>query len=159
MYYSSIHTPIGKLMINANEFGITSVLFSDRESEEIVNKNSLINSCENQLNEYFLGVRKDFDLKLEIKGTLFQNQVWKELEKISFGKTCSYLDIAKKMNNVGSIRAVGTANGSNQHAIILPCHRVIGSDGKLTGYAGGLWRKKWLLDHEQKFADGVQKLF
>ena len=146
-------------MINANEFGITSVLFSDRESEEIVNKNSLINSCENQLNEYFLGVRKDFDLKLETKGTLFQNQVWKELEKIFFGKTCSYLDIAKKMNNVGSIRAVGTANGSNQHAIILPCHRVIGSDGKLTGYAGGLWRKKWLLDHEQKFADGVQKLF
>lgn len=101
-----------------------------------------------QLLEYFDGKRTDFDLKLNPEGTDFQKKVWKELSKIPFGKTVSYLDIAKRLGDPKAIRAAASANGKNPLWIIVPCHRVIGSDGSLTGYAGGLWRKKWLLEHE-----------
>ncbi|MCK5677367.1 MAG: methylated-DNA--[protein]-cysteine S-methyltransferase, partial [Flavobacteriaceae bacterium] len=89
-----------------------------------------------------------FDLKLNPQGTDFQQNVWNELQRIPYGKTTSYLDQSKKMGNVKAIRAIASANGKNPIWIIIPCHRVIGSDGSLTGYAGGLWRKKWLLEHE-----------
>ena len=98
--------------------------------------------------KYFEGKRNQFDLNLNPAGTDFQKKVWNELLQIPYGKTCSYLDIAKRLGDPKSIRAAATANGKNPLWIVIPCHRVIGSDGSLTGYAGGLWRKKWLLDHE-----------
>jgi methylated-DNA-[protein]-cysteine S-methyltransferase len=102
----------------------------------------------NQLDEYFNRKRQKFDIPLDIEGTEFQKRVWHELSKIQFGKTKSYMDIAKALGDVKAIRAVGLANGSNKIAIIIPCHRIIGSDGSLVGYAAGIQRKKWLLDFE-----------
>ncbi len=110
----------------------------------------LLAECITQLDEYFYGERRTFSLETEQDGTPFRKRVWQELAEIPFGKTCSYLDIARKMGDKKSMRAVGTANGDNQLAIIVPCHRVIGADGTLTGYSGGLWRKQWLLEHERK---------
>jgi len=101
-----------------------------------------------QLQDYFEGKRTDFDFKLNPKGTDFQQKVWQELLNIPFGKTMSYMDLSKKLGDVKAIRAVASANGKNPLWIVVPCHRVIGTDGSLTGYAGGLWRKKWLLEHE-----------
>lgn len=102
-----------------------------------------------QIGEYFEGDLQTFSLKLNPEGTPFQRSVWKLLEEIPYGQTVSYAALSKKMGNLKAIRAVAAANGKNPLWIILPCHRVIGSDGSLTGYAGGLWRKKWLLEHEQ----------
>jgi methylated-DNA-[protein]-cysteine S-methyltransferase len=101
-----------------------------------------------QLQEYFIGKRTEFTFKLNPKGTEFQKKVWQELLQIPYGKTCSYLELSKKLGDVKAIRAVASANGKNPLWIVVPCHRVIGTDGSLTGYAGGLWRKKWLLEHE-----------
>jgi methylated-DNA-[protein]-cysteine S-methyltransferase len=101
-----------------------------------------------QLQQYFEGSRTDFSLKLQPEGTPFQQEVWKELQNIPFGKTSTYLKQSLKLGNKKAIRAVASANGKNPIWIIIPCHRVIGTDGSLTGYAGGLWRKKWLLEHE-----------
>lgn len=101
-----------------------------------------------QLQEYLEGKRIDFDLKLNPKGTYFQKKVWQELLNIPFGKTMSYLDLSKKLGDVKAIRAVAAANGKNPIWIVIPCHRVIGTDGSLTGYAGEIWRKKWLLELE-----------
>jgi methylated-DNA-[protein]-cysteine S-methyltransferase len=112
-----------------------------------------------QLEEYFAGKRKHFDLPLQQPGTEFQLQVWEELGRIPYGQTISYLTLSKRIGNVKAIRAVGTANGNNNICIIVPCHRVIGSNGSLVGYGGDLWRKKWLLEHEDKFENGVQSLF
>jgi len=106
-----------------------------------------------------LGKRKIFDLRLNFSGSTFQRTVWSELMNIPYGKNISYLTLSKRIENVGAIRAVGTANGCNKICIVVPCHRVIGSDGSLVGYGGELWRKKWLLDHEAKFEHGVQELF
>lgn len=108
----------------------------------------LLQECRAQLTAYFSGHLKVFDLPLKPRGTDFQQEVWRGLQEIPFGKTISYLTLSKRLGNVKAIRAVGHANGQNPLAIIVPCHRVIGSDGSLTGYAGGLWRKKWLLQHE-----------
>jgi len=115
--------------------------------------------CERQLTEYFDGDRTAFDFPFQQEGSAFQQQIWAELLKIPFGRTISYLKLSKRIQNVKAIRAIGTANGSNAISIVVPCHRVIGSNGDLTGYSGDLWRKKWLLDHEGKFANGVQTLF
>jgi methylated-DNA-[protein]-cysteine S-methyltransferase len=101
-----------------------------------------------QLNEYFDGLRKTFTFTLNPKGTDFQQKVWQALLEIPYGKTMSYLELSKKLGDVKAIRAVAAANGKNPIWIVVPCHRVIGSDGSLTGYAGGLWRKQWLLEHE-----------
>ncbi|MBG7629547.1 MAG: methylated-DNA--[protein]-cysteine S-methyltransferase [Bacteroidetes bacterium] len=107
-----------------------------------------LQDCVQQLDEYFKGARTDFDLKLNPLGTDFQQKVWKELLKVPYGKTATYLEQSKKMGIVKAIRAVASANGKNPLWILIPCHRIIGSDGSLTGYAGGIWRKKWLLEHE-----------
>jgi methylated-DNA-[protein]-cysteine S-methyltransferase len=112
-----------------------------------------------QLDEYFEGSRKDFDFPFRQKGTPFQLGVWDELLNIPYGKTISYLQLSQRLGNVKAIRAVGTANGRNNLPIVVPCHRVIGSNGSLTGYGGGLWRKQWLLEHENKYAHGVALLF
>ena len=112
-----------------------------------------------QLQEYFDGKRTDFDLPLQQEGSAFQQSVWAVLNDISYGKTVSYLQLSKRIGNAKAIRAVGITNGKNAISIIVPCHRVIGSNGSLTGYGGGLWRKQWLPEHEAKFANGVQQLF
>jgi methylated-DNA-[protein]-cysteine S-methyltransferase len=106
--------------------------------------------CVNQLRAYFKNEIKIFDLKLNPEGTVFQKKVWKQLETVSFGTTISYLDLSKQIGDVKAVRAVANANGKNPLWIIVPCHRVIGSDGSLTGYSGGLQRKQWLLNHERE---------
>ncbi|WMJ81153.1 methylated-DNA--[protein]-cysteine S-methyltransferase [Clostridium sp. MB40-C1] len=103
------------------------------------------------MNEYFKGKRKVFTVKVSLNGTEFQNKIWDELTKIPFGKTVTYKNMAESIGNSKAVRAVGNANGKNVLNIIVPCHRVIGSDGSLTGYGGGLWRKKWILTHEEKW--------
>jgi methylated-DNA-[protein]-cysteine S-methyltransferase len=144
MYYAS---PIGLIEIQTTDSGVRAVNFVDEKKyEEIPNAHNQL--AIKQLDEYFKGSRTDFDLPLDLEGTDFQKRVWLHLLDIPFGKTKSYMDIAKLMGDVKTIRAVGTANGSNKIGIIVPCHRVIGSDGSLTGYAAGIERKKWLLDFE-----------
>lgn len=157
-----IETPIGKIAIQADDAAVNAVLFVKEDENTMASERSchpIIARCAVQLHEYFAGQRKTFDLPLQQKGSPFQQNVWEQLLKINYGKTISYLELSKRVGDAKAIRAVGTTNGKNQIAIIVPCHRVIGSDGSLTGYAGELWRKKWLLEHEGKFANGVQTLF
>lgn len=120
------------------------------KSEIVKGKNEHLEKLDKQLSEYFSGKRKRFELPLIYTGTDFQKNVWKALLEISFGETTTYLALSNKIGDPKAIRAVAGANGANKMAILVPCHRVIGSDGSLTGYAGGLWRKQWLLDHESK---------
>jgi len=143
----SIKTPLGFAEISGDENGIAAIQIVDTTlvSDTIP---PVLEKAVMQFSEYFLGTRKDFDLKINPQGTAFQKKVWEELVTIPFGKTLSYLDLSKKLGDVKAIRAVAAANGKNPLWIVVPCHRVIGSDGSLTGYAGGLWRKKWLLDFE-----------
>ena len=145
-------TPIGIAKIIGDKNGIESisVLNEDDFSEKLteVKIPECLQDCVVQLEEYFAGTRTDFNLKLNPKGTEFQQNVWQELLKIPFAKTRSYLEQSKALGNVKAIRAVASANGKNPIWIVIPCHRIIGSDGSLTGYASGIWRKKWLLDHE-----------
>ncbi|WP_394340148.1 methylated-DNA--[protein]-cysteine S-methyltransferase [Lutibacter citreus] len=145
VYYK---TPIGiaKIIGDINGIISVSVINDEIESSEIVPE--CLKDCVQQLDEYFKGSRESFNLKLNPVGTDFQKKVWNELLNVPFGKTRSYLDQSKKLGDVKAIRAVASANGKNPIWIIIPCHRIIGSDGSLTGYAGGIWRKKWLLEHE-----------
>jgi methylated-DNA-[protein]-cysteine S-methyltransferase len=150
---SEFHTlsyisPIGLIKITGNENGIHSVDFTDEQASKDSQSHPVLDECVLQLDEYFKGKRKEFTVKLNPEGTEFQKKVWNKLLEIPFGRTISYMELAKSLGDVKAIRAVGTANGKNKIAIIIPCHRVIGSNGKLTGYAGGLWRKEWLLKHE-----------
>ncbi len=140
---------IGKIKIIGSDTGIEEISLKNTEGVSTSEIPNCLLEGQKQLQEYFKGERKDFDLKLNPKGTDFQNRVWAELVKIPFGQTTSYLKLSEKLGDVKAIRAVGGANGKNKIAIVIPCHRVIGSDGKLVGYAGGLWRKQWLLDHEK----------
>jgi methylated-DNA-[protein]-cysteine S-methyltransferase len=147
MFSETMNTPIGTLLIQASAQGITHVDFID--SETPANRpNALTTACRQQLQAYFDGKRKIFELPLDQQGTAFQKSVWNSLLKIQFGQAVSYRDIADMVNNRKAVRAVGAANGKNPIAIIVPCHRVIGADRTLTGYAGGLQRKAWLLEHE-----------
>ena len=141
-------TPIGIAKIIGDENGISSVTVIDEEIELSSDIPASLKECVQQLDEYFNGSRTKFQLKLNPKGTDFQKRVWNELLNVSYGKTRSYLEQSKKLGDPKAIRAVASANGKNPIWIIIPCHRIIGSDGSLTGYAGGLWRKKWLLAHE-----------
>ena len=142
-----INTPLGTAKIKGNEEGIT--LISILQEGEISKTIPLeLKDAVKQLNEYFKGERVSFTFEMNPKGTDFQKKVWKALLDIPYGKTISYQELALKLGDVKAIRAVATANGKNPLWITVPCHRVIGSDGSLTGYAGGLWRKKWLLEHE-----------
>ena len=142
-----INSPLGITKIVGDENGVAIIsVLAEGEISKTIPKELKIAVA--QLQEYFDGKRKDFDFKLNPKGTDFQQKVWQELLNIPFGKTISYLDLSKKLGDVKAIRAVASANGKNPLWIVVPCHRVIGTDGSLTGYAGGLWRKKWLLEHE-----------
>jgi len=143
-YYLS---PIGLMEIKGTDKGIASVVFIDTVTGVIPNPPCL-RECVTQLDEYFNKKRKKFSLDLDVSGSEFQVKVWKELLNIPFGKTTTYGDLAEKIGEKEAVRAVGGANGKNRISIIVPCHRVIGNDGKLVGYAGGLWRKQWLLEFE-----------
>ncbi len=165
IYYKS---PLGILQIKNNGNAIAELSFVKKETSVNVPENEVVfkkptsavlKKCIIQLNDYFSGKLTEFDLELNQAGTLFQQNVWNALLKINYGRTESYLSLSKRIGNVKAIRAVGTANGRNNIAIIVPCHRVIGSNGSLVGYAGDLWRKQWLLEHEAKHANGVQTLF
>jgi methylated-DNA-[protein]-cysteine S-methyltransferase len=142
-----IQTPLGIATIIGDENGISVISVSDEGAISSIIP-TVLQETVNQLNEYFEGKRNHFDLKLNPKGTEFQQKVWKGLLGIPYGKTRSYLEQSKILGDVKAIRAVASANGKNPLWIVVPCHRVIGTDGSLTGYAGGLWRKKWLLEHE-----------
>ncbi len=146
-------SPIGLIEITGTVDSLTSLNFVDDHSNSSPTheSNEFLEQCIKQLDEYFVGDRKEFEINLAPEGTEFQKKVWNELLKIPFGETKSYLWQSKMLGNQLAIRAVATANGKNKISIIIPCHRVIGSDGSLTGYAGGLWRKKWLIEHEKKF--------
>ena len=166
---SSVYrSPIGSILIESIDGFITALLFIDEKKEAMPKDKSVIGTgindgliavCRQQLNEYFEGTRREFDFPFQQSGTPFQQKIWAGLLQIPYGKTISYLDLSKRTGDAKAIRAVGTTNGKNQLSIVVPCHRVIGSNGDLTGYAGGLWRKRWLLEHEGKFANGVQTLF
>lgn len=141
-------TPIGTAKIVGDAHGITEVSVLDDAIESSCKIPEYLKDCITQLEEYFNGIRTEFTLKLNPQGTDFQKRVWNELLQVPFGKTCTYLEQSKKLGDPKAIRAVAAANGKNPIWIVIPCHRIIGSDGSLTGYAGGLWRKKWLLEHE-----------
>lgn len=140
-------TPIGELKIIANDKGLLSVKFVTQIADDI-DSNKHTRVCISQLAEYFAGKRREFDLSLANTGTDFQTAVWQQLIAVPFGATASYQDIANSISNPKAVRAVGAANGKNPIFVIVPCHRVIGANGSLTGYAGGIDRKLWLLKHE-----------
>ncbi|MFK7923772.1 MAG: methylated-DNA--[protein]-cysteine S-methyltransferase [Bacteroidia bacterium] len=149
-------SPQGPLEITTSEQGIISVKFIDYPTYEINPTHEHLLQCIEQLEEYFAGKRTKFTVFLDFKGTDFQLKVWRALTEIPLGKTEAYLEIAKKVKSPNAIRAVGSACGRNQHLLLVPCHRVIGSDGKLTGYAGGIKRKRWLLNYEWGVLHGRQ---
>ena len=154
-----LKSPTGMLEITATENGISAIKFlDDSASLPVYEMDERIEQCKLQLCEYFEGARFSFDITIDVEGTEFQKKVWNELLNIPFGQTQSYLELAIRLGDKKSIRAVGLANGKNPLPIIIPCHRIVGSDGSLIGYAGGLWRKKWLLDHEAKFSQSEKQL-
>ena len=149
-YTGYIKVSAGIIKIICSEEYVLSVSFSDIIKEN--DKGSeVLDKALKQMNEYFSGKRKKFDLPLYFEGTEFQKSVWNELRKIPYGTTVSYKDIAEGINNEKAVRAVGNANNKNKIMIIVPCHRVIGKNGKLVGFAGGLDKKEFLLEHEKKF--------
>lgn len=159
--YTYYKSPAGTLKIGGTENYISEVSFIDNQDEYISPScnNTLLNECIEELIEYFNGKRLSFDIPVCQKGTDFQTKVWEELLNINFGKTISYMTLAKRLGDPNCIRAAAASNGKNHICIIVPCHRVIGTNQQLVGYAGGLWRKRWLLEHENKIANGVQTLF
>lgn len=147
MEIAYLQTPVGIAEFQGDEEGLASISILD-ENKPIGIIPEVLEDAVYQLKEYFEGSRQQFDLKLNPSGTDFQKKVWEALLEIPFGKTVSYLDLSKKLGDVKAIRAVASANGKNPLWIVVPCHRVIGTNGDLIGYAGGLHRKKWLLEHE-----------
>ncbi|WP_413377264.1 methylated-DNA--[protein]-cysteine S-methyltransferase [Alkalihalobacillus sp. 1P02AB] len=147
-------SPIGVIEIVGTGEAVYSILFSERDKVEHISQDEVpevLTNCYEQLDEYFKGLRQEFTFPYLLEGTNFQKGVWKALTKIPYAQTGSYKDIALSIGNEKAIRAVGSANGRNKLSIVIPCHRIIGSNGSLTGYAGGLWRKEWLLKHEKGF--------
>jgi methylated-DNA-[protein]-cysteine S-methyltransferase len=157
-YYQS---PIGVLKITGTDHYISEISFIDamEDAPAVHQLPQGIIQCIEQLIQYFHGERRVFDFALNQDGTSFQKKVWNELIGIPFGKTISYLELARRLGDTKVIRAAASANGKNNIVIAVPCHRVIGSKNDLVGYGGGLWRKKWLLEHEAKVKYGVQTLF
>lgn len=154
-HIARIDSPVGKLRLFATSDALAGLWFDDLERAPAMtdardgSRHPVITETRRQLAEFFSGQRRTFDLPLSGEGTLFQRRVWTTLQEIPFGKTWSYTDLAKRTGRPAAMRAVGAANGRNPISIIVPCHRVIGADGSLTGYGGGLRAKKWLLDHER----------
>jgi methylated-DNA-[protein]-cysteine S-methyltransferase len=165
-FQAVMDSPLGKLLLKSDGDSILSVHITGGNepvvdhftSSNEVQEPGCLTECKKQLQDYFNGQRLQFDLPLSPAGTPFQNKVWNALQQIPFGETISYLELARRLGDPKVIRAAGTANGKNPIAIIIPCHRVIGSNGDLVGYAGGLENKKWLLEHEQKCIGGAIQL-
>lgn len=153
-------TPIGFARIEDADGQVCSVIVVEAAGDDATEGSPAILSAAQQLDEYFAGQRLTFDFPFRQKGSDFQQNVWQQLCDIPYGKTISYAHLSKKMKNPLAIRAIAAANGKNNLWIVVPCHRVVGSDGSLTGYAGGLWRKQWLLEHEARIAGvGQASLF
>ncbi len=162
--FEHIYTsPIGRIKIVADTDCIQAITFIDDSVSTLNNEGiespAIIHQCIDELIDYFNGSRTQFTVPIHQSGTDFQQKVWKELYEVPYAKTMSYAELAKKLGNTKVIRAAASANGKNKIAIIVPCHRIIGSDSNLTGYAWGLARKKWLLQHEFRVGLGVQTLF
>ena len=157
-YQISFHCSLGFLILKSDGQSITAVSFSENDLQEH-NSCEVLESCKTQLDDYFSGKSLTFNLPLFPEGTEFQQKVWNELLKIPYGETITYMDLAVRLGDPKCIRAAGTANGKNPIAIIIPCHRVIGAGNKLTGYAGGTWRKKILLEIEMKYNPTKRTLF
>ncbi|TDI94053.1 MAG: methylated-DNA--[protein]-cysteine S-methyltransferase [Caldithrix sp.] len=149
MHTAFYKSEIGFLRAIGSDDGLHELEFTDLKSAPHSEVPACLQECFGQLDEYFKGSRDRFTLNLKPQGTDFQQSVWQQLLKIPFGQTTSYLNIATAIDNKKAIRAVGAANGRNRIPIIIPCHRVIGSDGSLIGFGGGIWRKEWLLKHEK----------
>jgi methylated-DNA-[protein]-cysteine S-methyltransferase len=149
-----IQTPVGWLKVCAENDILNCIHFMDEAPENIETADPFLQECMQQVKQYFDGAVMEFTFMQSAaqQGTGFQQRVWNELVKIPYGKTISYRELAIRLGDEKCIRAAASANGQNNIAIAVPCHRVIGTDGSLTGYAGGLWRKKWLLDHEAKYS-------
>lgn len=153
-YKVDYKSPIGVIEIEGSDSAIYGINFAERD--EIIHipqqdTPKVLMECAKQLQEYFIGERHDFSFLYVVEGTDFQQAVWQALPTVSYGETASYKDIAVAINNEKAVRAVGSANGKNNISIVVPCHRIIGSNGTLTGYGGGMWRKEWLLQHEQTY--------
>ncbi len=159
MFKSTIQTPIGFLEVTTSQQFLLSVSFVDSINPSTDHEPEIMQESLRQIDEYFKGMRKDFDLRLNPQGTEFQLKVWDEVKNTGYGKTASYLEIAIKTGSKNNTRAVGLANGKNPIPVVIPCHRIIGTKGNLTGYAGGLERKKWLLQHELKHSANPELLF
>ena len=157
-YQTSYNSPLGFLNLKSDGQFITEISFSESELQE-QNDCAVILQCKQQLEDYFSGKSIEFDLPLNPKGTEFQQKVWNELIKIPYGETITYMELAVSLGDAKAVRAVGTANGRNPIAIVIPCHRVIGAGNKLTGYAGEIWRKKILLELEMKHSIRKNSLF
>nr|WP_319482028.1 methylated-DNA--[protein]-cysteine S-methyltransferase [uncultured Draconibacterium sp.] len=154
-----MNSPVGWLKLQSTEADLTAISFDVEKAEDSTDQPTILIDTASQLQEYFAGKRKDFNLQLAPKGTEFQQKIWKLVQKVDFGTTASYLDIAIQSGSEKNTRAVGLANGKNPIPIIIPCHRIVGSSGKLTGYAGGLERKRWLLNHELSHTPTIGRLF
>lgn len=154
--FSYFDSPIGRLLLTCDGSALTGLYTGLELSRKTPSTNGWAEDATveplaatiRQLSEYFAGSRREFDIPLSLRGTVFQTRVWRMLGEIRYGETWSYGDLAKRLDNPGASRAVGLANGRNPISIVVPCHRVIGADGSLTGYGGGLDRKRWLLAHE-----------
>lgn len=159
-YYLS---PIGLIQMISDDQFIQELRFTDEKeinfSSKTVDSPPLLKQCISQLDEFFKGERQTFTIPVNQNGTAFQQRVWNQLTAIPFGKTVSYLALAKQLGDAKAIRAVAASNGRNKISILVPCHRIVGSDQSLVGYAWGAWRKQWLLQHEARWANGVQTLF
>ncbi|MEM0998312.1 MAG: methylated-DNA--[protein]-cysteine S-methyltransferase [Bacteroidota bacterium] len=155
-YWTHLHCELGWLRIAGDESGLTSIFFADHDPGTTDNLPAHLPTAVTQIQEYLAGMRREFDLPLRPAGTDFQIRVWNALHGIPYGATCSYRDVAQALRNEKAVRAVGAANGRNPLSIVVPCHRVIGANGKLTGYGGKIWRKKWLLEHERSIRYGAQ---
>jgi O-6-methylguanine DNA methyltransferase len=169
--YTTFNSPLGTMRAGATDSGICLFDFEDRKNidgimrrithqlqEDFVSApHTLLSSLQMQADEYFAGKRMTFDLPLLLVGTHFQCNVWKALQQIPYGATRSYLQQSRTLGNEKAVRAVAAANGENGIAIVVPCHRVVGSGGSLTGYGGGLHRKQWLLEHERQYSGAVQQ--
>jgi len=157
-YQISLESTLGILILKSDGQSVTGISFSESDLPE-QNPCEILVKCKKQLIGYFSGKTIAFDLPLHSEGTGFQQKVWTELQKIPYGETITYMELAVRLGDPKAIRAVGTANGRNPIAILIPCHRVIGAGNKLTGYSGGIWRKQWLLQHEMKYNPTKRTLF
>ena len=154
------HSPIGWIELKSENEALCSLIFVDEHKQSNDDQPDVFfQACIDQLSAYFDGTIQNFDILINYSGTLFQIQIWEELKNVAYGETASYEELSIRIQNPKAIRAVANANAQNKFHLIIPCHRIIGKNGALTGYAGGIWRKQWLLDHEAKMSGKRLSLF